>query len=59
MPKPENFEDMDCDSLQVYCPYIRHGGKPGVHGGPNGPYSCEGRYCEEAYENYLEEFEEE
>jgi hypothetical protein len=46
------------DTLCDYCPlesYAR--GVQGV-GGKTGYISCEGMYCDEAYENYLEEMEE-
>ena len=32
--------------------------EPGVKGTPNGYVSCEGAYCNEAYERYLEEDDE-
>lgn len=54
--KLETMEDLD-EHLCDYCP-LPDGAK-GAHLYPNGHYSCEGSHCEEAYEAYLEEFEEE
>lgn len=50
----KSLDEMDCDDLKPYCPWDG----PAVTGGPNGPISCEGRFCREAYESYLEESEE-
>ena len=64
MDKPLSFDDM-CDSKEALCSYCRYTdyGLEDYHGemklGPNGPYGCEGEWCNEAYERYLEEFEEE
>lgn len=41
------------NSLCNYCK-----SEPGVFGTPNGYSSCEGNWCDEAYENYLDEYEE-
>jgi len=42
--------------LCTYCPIPEE--NQGVHNYGNGPVSCEGCNCKEAYENYLEENEE-
>lgn len=57
MPKtePNKFEDMECDDLKLYC---RWDGPPTACCGGN-PIMCEGRFCKEAYERYVEEFESE
>lgn len=52
VPTREELDDEICSAQ--YCPYISEGGSIGVHGGPNGPYSCEGRYCDEAYDRWRE-----
>lgn len=49
MPK-KKIEDMDCDELIKYCPLD----SPMTGIASNGPTMCEGKYCETAYENYLE-----
>jgi hypothetical protein len=38
---------------ETICDYCR--AEPGVFGTPNGYTSCEGNWCEEAYQRYLEE----
>ncbi len=43
--------------LCTHCPLPKEA--QGTHGTPNGYYSCEGRYCKEAYETYLEDESEE
>jgi len=53
---PMTFEEMNCtgtgslDDLKPYCPWDG----PAVTGGPDGPISCDGMFCEQAYERYLE-----
>lgn len=54
MNKPKKFEDMDCEDLRPFCPW--EGAPVFCYGGD--PVMCEGRYCEEAYEVYLEGFDE-
>lgn len=44
------------DDLCLYCPLDDD--EKGTHGVPNGYISCEGRYCQEAYEMYIEEWTE-
>lgn len=53
-PGFEAMEDLDCDDLCGYCHRTDYGSKAfGVT--PNGYYSCEGAWCGEAYESYLED----
>ena len=54
MNKPKKFEDMECEDLKQYCRW------EGEHVYCTGglPVMCEGRFCQEAYEIYLEEFDE-
>ena len=52
MNEMKKFEDMDCEELKTYCPWEHEpvfctGGLP---------IMCEGKYCEEAYENYLDDY---
>ena len=42
------------DMLCTYCPWMKNGNFHPVSAHGN----CEGRFCEEAYDNYLEESEE-
>ena len=42
-----NVDDLS-DDLCLYCPL--DDGEKGTHGVPNGYISCEGRCCQEAYE---------
>ena len=51
VPEPKKLEDMDCDELQPYCPYIQDG----IHHSPG--MLCEGSYCQQAYDRYMEGFE--
>lgn len=44
------------DDLCKFCPL--EDWEKGCHGIPSGYISCEGRSCEEAYEYYLEDFDE-
>lgn len=53
--KPESMEELG-EGLCEYCPLPE--GARGAHLYPNGHYSCEGSHCKEAYETYLDEFEE-
>lgn len=46
----KTFEEMQDD--ETICDYCR--AKPGVFCTPNGYISCEGSYCSEAYERYLD-----
>lgn len=46
---------MECEELKSYCPW--EGEPVACYGGL--PVMCEGRFCEEAYEKYLEDEEEE
>lgn len=43
-----------CDDLCKHCPAPEEG--RGTYGTPNGYYSCEGRWCGEAYDNYLDDY---
>ena len=53
-PGFEAMDDLDCDELCRYCHRTDYGSKAfGVT--PNGYYSCEGAWCGEAYESYLED----
>lgn len=54
MERPKTIEELDTDICD-YCPLPDEA--KGVHNYGNGPVMCEGRYCPEAYDNYLEEFE--
>jgi hypothetical protein len=47
------FEDMECEDLRLYCP-LPEEAQGGPYGTPYGYYSCEGEFCKEAYEAYLE-----
>lgn len=63
MEEPLSFKDMgETGELCEHCRCTEYGLQD-YHGemklGPNGPYGCEGSWCEEAYENYLDEFKEE
>jgi hypothetical protein len=53
-PGFEAMEDLDCDELCRYCYRTDYGSK-GFGVTPNGYYSCEGNWCGEAYESYLED----
>jgi len=50
--EPKKYEDMDCEDFGKYCPLK---GKTTVQVN-GGTYLCDGRYCESAYEKYLEQF---
>lgn len=54
-PKLKTDDDLS-DDLCLYCPLDDD--EKGIHGVPNGYISCEGRYCQEAYEMYIEEWTE-
>lgn len=56
MNKPKTIEELDTDLCQ-YCPLPTE--SQGVHCYGGLPVMCEGSYCSEAYENYLDEYEEE
>jgi len=50
---PKSFEEMDIE-LCDYCEFTRDGQPVNT-----GPWNlCEGRRCPQAYERYLEEYEE-
>lgn len=49
MNEMKKFEDMDCEELKPYCPW--EGKAVSSHS------MCEGRFCEEAYENYVDDYE--
>lgn len=50
--KDNNYASILCE----YCPYTKFGDQPSEYVSGNGTYvSCEGRDCEEAFENYIEE----
>lgn len=51
--KAKSFDKMADDTLCFYCEETE-GGKAAVIGTPNGPIMCEGAYCEEAYQAYLD-----
>ena len=53
-PKPIPFEDMDRELCQ-YCEKTNYGNEA-YYQTPHGIESCEGRWCEEAYDAYLEDF---
>lgn len=53
MDEPLSQEELG-EELCEYCPYTDYGSIPVG----TGPWNlCEGVCCDEAYENYLEEFE--
>lgn len=54
-PKPIPFEDISDDELCQYCSRTNYGEIKFVDS-PDGPIYCEGRWCEEAYDAYLEDF---
>lgn len=39
--------------LCTYCRYTNYGESPCEYNSPLGYHSCEGDYCEEAYEDYM------
>lgn len=45
------------EDLCNYCSIPKE--SRGIHLGPNGPYGCDGCRCDDAYERYLEQYEEE
>lgn len=49
----KTIEELD-DDLCSYCHRTEYG-KYAQYGTPNGYVSCEGQFCDEAYESYLEE----
>jgi len=51
----KKFEEMECEDLKEFCPW--EGPPIACYGGS--PVMCEGRFCEEAYERYLESLEKE
>ncbi len=51
----ETFEELsDREELCKYCSDTDYG-KYGSYGTPNGPVFCEGRWCDKAYQEYLDE----
>lgn len=51
----ETFKELvDRGSLCNYCSPTNYG-ESSSYSTPNGYYSCEGCYCEKAYQRYLEE----
>ena len=52
-PGAESMEELE-ELLCLSCE-ATEGGKYASYGTPNGPSFCEGAYCNEAYENYLDE----
>jgi hypothetical protein len=51
----ETFEEMcDNESICNYCHRTDYGENK-CYSTPNGYYCCEGAYCAESYEDYLEE----
>lgn len=57
--EPLSFEEM-CSSENIcdYCINTNYGENKCVVT-PSGPIMCEGRWCDDAYETYLEEFDSE
>lgn len=51
----KKFEEMECEDLKEFCPWEHE--PVTCYGGI--PIMCEGRFCKEAYECYLEKLEEE
>lgn len=51
--KAKSFDEMADDNLCFYCEET-DGGKAASFGTPNGPVMCEGAFCEEAYQAYLD-----
>lgn len=47
----------DCNQLCDFCPIIKAGGTKVYHS-PNGYCFCEGRKCEEAFDNWIENHDE-
>ena len=56
MDRPEAMEQLG-DRLCTYCPLPEE--SQGVHCYGGEPIMCEGSHCKEAYENYLEDFNDE
>lgn len=56
-PKPLSIEELqDSQALCIdYCERTDYG-KHSCYVGPNGLVTCEGAYCDEAYEKYLKDF---
>jgi len=52
---PKTVEELE-EELCNYCPIPEEG--RGINNYGNGPVMCEGSHCNDAYERYLEEFEE-
>lgn len=52
-PGAESMEELE-ELLCLSCE-ATEGGKYASYGTPNGPVTCEGRFCDEAYQNYLDE----
>jgi hypothetical protein len=58
---PKSIEELD-DELCRYCHCTEYGSNmeaPKIKGTPSGYSSCEGAYCNDAYDYYLEHQEEE
>lgn len=47
------YEEMDCERLQPYCDFYQEWGSPT----PHHHTMCDGMFCESAYEEYLDEVE--
>lgn len=52
VPEKPKFEDCECDNLKAWCRWEG----PATSCGPNGPITCDGMYCKEAYENMLDDY---
>ena len=57
----EDFKKMQEleDELCKHCPWTNYGETSSSVHTPDGVIMCEGSHCEKAYENYLEEHEDE
>ena len=62
MSRPMTYEEISTldEELCKHCRYTNYGFDMKAKNGYMGvSYGCEGMLCDEAYENYLEEYEEE
>lgn len=51
MSKIRTRDELDCEELKPFCQWEH----PPVYSAGNGPISCDGSYCDEAYEAWLKE----
>ena len=55
-PGAATIDEMADELCSLYCSDTYYG-KHAMGCAPNGYYSCEGRYCDKAYQEYLEQFD--